>query len=147
MSFRFGLTGTFGHYVGKALWGAAGFALSAGVLRAGYVELQQESGFLPEDGRGFLLNVPVQALNNVRDAIRIISYINDQTSSADEIYFEQTPDGKIKLVDSLMGTDGEKIEIPKGSQIIAIDRAVFEQEMNRHVIANAEAELQNEGLA
>ena len=144
MSFRFGLTGTFGHKVANVIWGVGAAALSAGVIRAGVVEALQESGDLPEDGRGFIANIPVQSWNNITDAVRLITNNNDITSSADEIYFEQSPDGDIKLVDA----QDDLYVLPEGSQIIAIDKKTFDEAVVRQAVHTVRPdEWHNDGMA
>jgi len=144
MSFRFGLTGTFGHYVGKGVLSLAGFVVSTGVIRTAGVEYLQENGRLPEDGRGFLFNIPVQTLNNIKDAVRVISYINDQTSSLDEIYFEKTPDGEIKLVKDLIGTEGQQIRIAEGAELMIVDKASIDSLLEQ---SSHNAEIAYDSLA
>lgn len=79
MGLKFGFGASAGHYLFKSGMKLGSIILTAGFLRAAYVEAMQHQGEMPEDGRGFLLNGLVYSGKNVQWAYDTITDLNDAT--------------------------------------------------------------------
>lgn len=79
MGLKFGFGASAGHFLFTKAVQLTGIVLTTGFLRAAYVEAQQHSGHMPEDGRGLALNTLIYSGQNVKDAALFVYDFNERT--------------------------------------------------------------------
>jgi hypothetical protein len=82
MSLKFGFGASAGHFLFNTSIKLGGVILTTGFLRAAYVELNQQSGTIPEDGRGLAKNTLIYSGKNVKDAVQFAIDLNEQTKTS-----------------------------------------------------------------